>query len=177
MIFLQNDDFKIPFNKKTIQEKFTLPYCITNHSVQGMTIDEKYCIFDPHGCHVNLKWLYVAISRCTNLDDVHFFIGSLKTEKIKMNDRKLQYKIDMYKKQDLTAGREIIENEYITIEWIQEQFKKQKSCCSRCHDEIDLYSENDNKLTVDRLNNYFCHAKSNCDLKCLNCNVATKYDH
>jgi hypothetical protein len=81
-IFLSCDTFveNVGFDKSEIDKKFTLPYSITNHCCQGMTIEDKYCIFDIFSKHVNLKFFYVAISRCTDLENIYFFTGSLLKE-------------------------------------------------------------------------------------------------
>ena len=53
-IIIQKDDF---------QKLFRVGYCFTCHSVQGMSIDKPYTIYEWERMHKKLK--YVALSRAT----------------------------------------------------------------------------------------------------------------
>ena len=49
---------------------FELPYINTVHSSQGITINEDYIIAEVNHYFVNWKWIYVAITRSTSLDNI-----------------------------------------------------------------------------------------------------------
>jgi len=173
-IFIKINDDIVELSKEIIMKKFTLPYCYTCHSAQGVTIENKYVIFDYDNYYVNLKWLYVAITRCTNLNNVYFYIGNLN-KKEQENKEKINNMIINYKEQDKKANREINDKKYIDCEWVLTQMKKQYSSCSYCHNIIEIDSLNDNeKLSIDRIKNEFAHNKNNCVLSCLHCNVSKK---
>lgn len=106
---VKGDEIFIDGNKLTkilIEKHFTLIYCWTGLSAQGITIKEKYCIFDWNYEYVDLKWLYVAITRATNLDNVYFYTGD-KFYDNKFDVKQKIYKmISRYKQQDTNAKRE-----------------------------------------------------------------------
>ncbi len=86
--------------------------------------------------------------------------------------------IRQYIYQDKKAGREIEDKRYITYEWILNKIKKQNSKCYMCGNiiNIDINNNlNDNeKLTIDRINNDMPHFKINCKISCLTCNLSKK---
>ena len=57
---------------KLIEDNFIHGYCRTCHSYQGSSIDDKLTIFDWDFYFVNRKWIYTAITRATNLNNVYF---------------------------------------------------------------------------------------------------------
>ena len=60
---------------KSIEDNFIHGYCRTCHSYQGSSIDDKLTIFDWDFYFVNRKWIYTAITRATNLNNVYFYNG------------------------------------------------------------------------------------------------------
>jgi hypothetical protein len=78
-----------------------------------MTIHEKYVIYDWSLYYASVKWLYVVISRCSNIDNVYFYDG--EDNKKPLNQT---VNISSYKQQDKKAGRIYDEKEYIDYNWI-----------------------------------------------------------
>ena len=61
----------VPLEK--IRKHFIYAYCQSGHSLQGSSISGKMTIFDYKFYFVCKKWLWVAITRARELDDVFFF--------------------------------------------------------------------------------------------------------
>jgi len=158
------------FKRETVENYFTLNYVYTCHSAQGITIDDKYLISDYKFEYVNLKWLYTAITRSTDLNNIYFFTEFIQTDKIKIKQH-IKKMIINYKEQDKKALRELDDKKYITYEWIIKKIKKQNSLCYYCGNmiDIDIHNKlnNDEKLTIDRKINDISHYKTNCILSCL----------
>jgi len=57
---------------KLIRSHFIFNYCGTAHSQQGASIDTSITIFDYKHFFVNREWIWVAITRATELDNVYF---------------------------------------------------------------------------------------------------------
>jgi hypothetical protein len=72
------------------------------------------------------------------------------------------------------AGRDIDEDEYITADWIKEQYEKSSKCCNCCEtmEIANDNSYNDNNLTVNRIHNEYAHTKNNSQLMCHHCNIS-----
>ena len=56
-----------------IRSKFIFNYCATCHSLQGSSVSGPVTIFDWNHYFVDKKWLWTAITRATNLDDLYFY--------------------------------------------------------------------------------------------------------
>jgi hypothetical protein len=86
-------------------------------------------------------------------------------------------KINNYKKQDLLKKRVYDDKEYITSDWLFEQFQKSIQC-KFCNKTFELYLNEDNKvisdISCDRIDNKISHLKNNCVLSCVNCNCSRK---
>ena len=85
-------------------------------------------------------------------------------------------KIGCYKAQDNKANRKWEEDDYITTEWIKDQWSKLPvKCCPMCRCPFEKYLDENKKCktnsTVDRLDNRIAHIKSNCQLMCVKCNI------
>jgi ATP-dependent exoDNAse (exonuclease V) alpha subunit len=66
-----NEEFVVPI--KIINSNFIFSYCGTCHSQQGSSIDSTITIFDYKSFFVTAEWLWVAITRATELDNVYFY--------------------------------------------------------------------------------------------------------
>ena len=80
-----------------------------------------------------------------------------------------------YKRQDRLAGREIVEEEYITGDWFMSKTKV-NSCCSNCGDVSVSFDHGAirSNITAQRNDNSICHTVDNCILMCCTCNVSIK---
>ena len=56
-----------------IKNNFIYNYCMTYHSLQGSSVNESITIFDYKFKNVNRNWLYVAVTRATDLNNVYFY--------------------------------------------------------------------------------------------------------
>ena len=59
--------------KYIIKDSFIFNYCRTAHSIQGSSIDDSITIFDYKYEHVSREWLYVAITRATDLNNAYSY--------------------------------------------------------------------------------------------------------
>ena len=165
-----DEKWKIPID--IIRKRFIYGYCRTAHSMQGKSIKNPITIFDwKHRCVTN-EWLYVAVSRCTDLNNVTF---SNYIEDENTNDALIKYfknKVENYKKQDKKAKRQIDENNYINIEWM---FENINTVCSHCEDVLE-YEVAEGKVisnfTAHRPDCTQAHHLDNIMDTCLRCNVA-----
>ena len=86
-----------------------------------------------------------------------------------------QMKVENYKEQDENAGREI-DNDYVTAEWIEEEFKTNRVCYI-CKELIEFEIKDDHvhsNLTLDRIDNSIAHTKDNCQICCKWCNCSKR---
>ena len=115
---VDNDRFKFPIK---MLSHFSLPYCMTVHSVQGLSINEPITIFDSNTPYVDRHFVWTALTRATNLNNVTIFMHSHEKNSRFENSKIKQYfkiKIQGYKSQDKKANREFKEENYITVDWI-----------------------------------------------------------
>ena len=56
-----------------IRKKFQFKYCSTCHSFQGSSIEGDMIIHDWKSKRADNKWLWTAITRATNLNNVYFY--------------------------------------------------------------------------------------------------------
>jgi len=140
---------------------------VTVDSYQGSTIDDPYVIFEADGMTIDRLW--VALSRCRELRQLHFYFGPLPTD----NCRELvKGKIVAYTRTDEAAGRVCD----LTVDWVLERAKQQNYRCAvdTCQKELQMMWEggDSEQLSVDRIDNGRGHTQSNCRLTCLRCNLA-----
>ena len=65
------------------------------------------------------EWLYVAISRCTDLNNVTFFDYDEAEARDVTLDNYFKQKIENHKKQDKVAKRKISKDNYINVQWFR----------------------------------------------------------
>lgn len=162
---------------------FKLPYSFTGHSVQGLSIKEKITIFDTNTPYVDRKWVWTAITRARELDNINIFIHS-DNEINNLNKSKIkQYfnlKINGYIQQDKKTNRYNPDN-YIDFKWfkynlffINENNDGKNSYCPKCNIILDLdYDINNNitsNISADRIDNSKGHNKDNIKILCVDCN-------
>jgi hypothetical protein len=58
---------------KIIRDAFIFNYCATCHSSQGASINGKVCIFDYNNKLADWRWLWTAITRATQIENVYFY--------------------------------------------------------------------------------------------------------
>ena len=156
---------------------FSLPYCNTCHAVQGLSIKEPITIFDTNTAYVNREWIYTALTRATDFNNVTIFVHSQEeTKKLKLAKlyQYLNLKIKGYMEQDKTCQRSYKKEDYITSNWILfiQQFSNDE--CIKCNSRYYFHNEDDHihsNLSVDRIDCKIAHIQSNCQLLCTHCNV------
>ena len=160
--------------------KFKLPYANTNHSVQGLTIDKNFTIFDLNTPYINRNWIWTSITRTDDLSKITVFEHNIDEVNSLTASKMVQYftmKVGNYKLQDKKAGRTFKNDEYVTAEWIRTTKKDQKNECCICKCPLELCLNDGtvtSNVTVDRINNKFAHTKTNCKLSCIKCNTSRK---
>jgi ATP-dependent exoDNAse (exonuclease V) alpha subunit len=80
---------------------FMYAYCNTVHSVQGSSMSENVIVHQINHFYASRKWIYVSMSRCTNLNNLYIYLGSNELIKDEEINSYFKRKIDGYKKQDL----------------------------------------------------------------------------
>ena len=114
----------------------------------------------------------MAISRCTDLNNVTFYDYDEAEERDLLLGAYFRNKIDNYKKQDRSAKRKISKDKYINVKWFLDNLGKQ---CIYCNEILD-YSVEDDKivcnLTADRKDNNQPHDLDNIQPVCCHCNCS-----
>ena len=155
---------------------FKLPHCLTCHSVQGLSIDDKVTLFDCNTPYVDRHFVWTAITRVRDLNNITYFEHSDNEVQTLEDSRLKQYlklKIDGYKKQDIEAKRCINKEMFIDINWFCDQVKTHDRCpmCNyKYYYVIDERNDIRCNISVDRLDNSLAHEKENCHLLCIECN-------
>ena len=67
--YISNTDKQLQIEVKNFQQLFYVAYCITIHSSQGETFDEKYAIRDWDKLSKHLR--YVALTRSSNISYIN----------------------------------------------------------------------------------------------------------
>lgn len=174
---VENKEITLPID---VLSKFKLSYANTNHSVQGLTIESNYTIFDVNTPYINRNWIWVSLTRTDDLSKVTVFEHPNDEVDTLSRSKRKQYfemKISNYKIQDKKAGRTYEDDDYVNAEWIKEMHSEQNFQCCLCNIPFEITLDNgsvSSNLTVDRLNNNFAHIKSNCRLTCIKCNCSRK---
>jgi hypothetical protein len=165
----------LPINT-VIRPKFMHNYCRTGDSIQGITIDNDNCnitIYDWGFYYVTREWIWTALTRSTNLNNVYFHKGNLEEFDHNRLRTYLKKKIDGYVEQDKNANREISKDNYITVDWLSNAIGKR---CSRCQDilsyEVSSFYNVRCNLTADRIDNDIGHELDNIKPMCVQCNTA-----
>ena len=175
---LDNNDISLTYD--VFNKHFKMPYANTCDSVQGLSIDNKITIFDCNTPYVDRYFIWTALTRSTNLNNVQIYehsneeVMSLKRSWVRLYFNK---KIQGYKQQDKKSGRQHNSDDYIDPEWFKLRYRTHKNC-PLCNVLFEVSILEDNKvtsnITADRIDNNKPHIKSNCNLACVSCNVAKR---
>ena len=156
-----------------MKDIFKLPYVETCDSVQGLSIDEKYIIYDFGSPFMSKEHAYVALTRTTNLDNIAIFEHS-KEERYSLINKFVAVfstkKINEYKNQDVNRGLEIGED-YIDVREMMQLMYNGRMSCYLCKSAFYIdYDKMESDLTLDRIDSTKGHVKGNCKLCCITCN-------
>ena len=178
-IIIENikDKNKYMLTEELLNKHFRYGYCATCHSCQGASIDNNIVIHEWDKSYlVSREWIWTAYTRARDFNKVAFFKNEKAEEKMEQQllINYLKNKIDGYKKQDLKAGRELNENNFVDVNFCMERLK---GTCQKCggdfHIEIKKGALSSN-FTCQRVDNNFSHTKDNCVAYCNYCNCSSK---
>ena len=166
---LFTDDTEIPF--ETLETNFIPNHSFTCHSIQGKSFREHIEIHDIFHHYITPNWIWVSITRATDLKNVS--INLMKSDQ-SLSGYNFQKMIDNHKEEDNKHERFI--DDFVDIEWINNQFNQQVGLCAICSHNMNSRYESKDALNVsiDRLNNDIGHNKNNCQLTHLRCNITKK---
>jgi hypothetical protein len=178
-LYESSEDISIDVNIKSCVSYFSLPYADTVHSIQGTTIDDHITIFDANTRFANRCWVWTALTRTTDFNNVTFFIHDEKELRMRALQKVniyLKNKCDGYVYQDKKANRTIDPKiPFVSCDWIQENFCE---VCPDCKIPLELYFNHNNdinsNISVDRINNSLPHYESNCRVCCVSCDKLKK---
>ena len=161
----------------TLNEHFRYAYCATCHSSQGSSVDKSITIHEWQKQHlITREWLYTSVTRCTDINKVMFYKSEEKDDELNEATlmRYLENKVKRYKIQDLKAGRNVEDADYIDAKWLYDRINSRCNRCG-CGFEFDVKcGEVVSNLTAQRLDNNQNHCKDNCIIYCTYCNCSAK---
>ena len=178
-IIIENikDKKKYTLTEELLNKHFRYGYCATCHSCQGASINNNIVIHEWDKSYlVSREWIWTAYTRARDFNKVAFFKNEKAEEKMEQQllINYLKNKIDGYKKQDLKAGRELNENNFVDVNFCMERLK---GTCQKCggdfHIEIKKGALSSN-FTCQRVDNNFSHTKDNAVAFCCYCNCSSK---
>ena len=147
---------------------------MTGHSAQGLSTSGPITIYDIYSRHICRKWLYVALTRARNPEDLYYHSDPYEemAAESKTPVGMLKTKIAGYQTQDAVAGRYWNDGTYITVEDVLAMEPICHICGTTC---LTEYVAGDTaQLTLDRIDNRQPHVKGNVVVACLSCNCAKK---
>ena len=173
---VSNTDFT--FDLSVLDKHFRYSFCNTVHSVQGLTIEDEYTIFDADCfAYASRQWIWTALTRTDDISKISIFKNSEQKNEQMIKCKLAQYfnqKVEGYLRQDKKANR-CIKGEFVNYEWICKNFVEQNKECKLCN--CPLYATVDDgyvysNITADRVNESLSHFKTNCIITCIDCNCA-----
>ena len=174
-----NQDHEYEFDDVRMSKNFDYYYALTGHGAQGRTFDGPVVVFETESNrdYVSRNWLWVALTRCTDLTKVFWCKTPVKAETDKVN---ILRSIKRYMTQDRNAKRigEETPKDYIDVDWWVQTRKAQNNKCYLCG-EVMLWKNKDHNprsCTVDRFSKDpgLYHSKTNSRLACYQCNTKKK---
>jgi uncharacterized protein with PIN domain len=136
-------------------------------------------LFDADTCYINRKFIWVLITRATELYNITIYLNSKEVnEQLKFSKLKqyLRLKISGYKQQDVKKGRVIDNDKYVDEIYILKLLDNfnYSSGCKICIEEFYIHFDNDNNInsniSLNRLKNNLAHHIDNVELICVDCN-------
>ncbi|DAC81521.1 TPA_asm: PolB-S1H [Capsaspora MELD virus 1] len=167
---LEQIDFNIPLD---MLAKFTLNYCRTGHSTQGLTIDNEITIFDVNNPRITRKWLWTAVTRATKLDNVYICLNKINQEETDLVGF-ISTMIKSDKSMDKRAGRTFSDEEYIDFNYMKDMIFEQNFCCANCSTTLTIKHGMPWTASINRLDNELPHIKGNVNFVCIHCNKSIK---
>ena len=172
LIDVLEDNARIEVKIPEFHEHFLPASCTTVHSAQGSGIGTSFVIADFRSKFVSKQWLYSAVSRTRDLDNVYFLEQNLHDANV---ESMLTRMVAGYKHQDmLRFGAYPSDEGYIDPLYIRSEFQRIGGKCAMCGDFMGFETRSATKVTVNRQDNALAHTIENCELICLRCNSSMK---
>jgi len=166
VVLVDSSKRKYTIMRKQFDQHFELPYCLTNHSAIGLTIDEPVTIFDVNEYNVDQRWFWTAITRTTSLKYISIYTGPPIT-----NTSLRKYvlrKLNGHKQYDEKNGV-YDQKKFVTVNWVMKELERLQWHCSECGVAMEQGKGN-HQWSIDRVDNSLGHTISNCRVICLSCN-------
>ena len=178
-IIIENikDKKKYTLTEELLNKHFRYGYCATCHSCQGASINNNIVIHEWDRSYlVSREWIWTAYTRARDFNKVAFFKNEEVEEKMEKQllINYLKNKIEGYKKQDMKAGRELNENNFVDVNFCMERLK---GTCQKCGGDFHIEIKKGalcSNFTCQRVDNNFSHTKDNCVAYCNYCNCSSK---
>lgn len=160
--------------EKELNDYFKLPYVETCDSIQGLSIDDKYIIYDLWSPFMTRQHAWVALTRSTNLNNIYIMKPTEKEQKISLDKFMfvlVNEKIENYKQQDKKAGRST--KDFIKYEEVRKLLFGSMMMCLNCRIPFNVdFDRGYCDFTLDRINNDLGHVAGNCTILCNHCNCS-----
>ena len=171
---IANADDEFMLFEPIVDANFIYSYCATCHSSQGASVKGSITIHEHDLPIASREWLWCAITRCVDFNQVKFYKNGDYEKQITKNMimRYFKNKVENYKLQDRRSQRKISEEEYITPEWCLKMFK---SRCEKCNTAFNFETKQGklcSNFTCQRLDNSIAHHIDNSTAFCFYCNVS-----
>jgi hypothetical protein len=160
-------------SKEMIEIYFRLSYARTCHSYQGLSEEEPITIFNVNHYMVDNDWIYTAITRSTELNNIYIYMGENYDNEEEKLKSQIKYMIEGHKDSDYNKNR-LLKNKkykYVSVDWTMNELKTVKKC-SMCFKNFDV--SNFECFSIDRIDNNIGHYEFNCQIICRRCNVGKK---
>ena len=126
--------------------------------MQGIAIDDTNTIFAHKFTHTNLKWLYTAAARATDLKNVFFYDYDEGKDNEREAEQYFARPVETYRLQRHKANRLIDEATHITTEWLLGCLGKSCGSCGDClaynkaHKKVEFNLKLQRRSTMRRAN-------------------------
>jgi hypothetical protein len=133
-------------------------------------------IFDYKHYFVNRKWLWTAITRATDLNNIWFYDYSEEVNDLPVLKSYFKKKIEGYKQQDKKDQRKCSDN-YVSVDWLMKCVNKPCQQCG-CNLEYNIKSNvTTSNITAQRIDNSQDHNLNNIVPMCrvCNCSLSNKF--
>lgn len=170
VIYEPFEDIEYTFKASTLGTHYRNSHAVTCHSKQGASIKGDTYLFDIFSPCVTKKWLYVAISRNTNIWNNYIYTGNkIKAMRMEHIEAKIQHQIDGHRRADVKAGRPFKEEDYITVADVKRMIYRTRFC-PWCQGDVNF-----KHFSIDRVDSEPAHVRGNCQMLCsAKCNSAKR---
>jgi len=177
IIFEPFEDKEYLFKTSTLLSKTRRSHAVTCHSKQGASISGNTYIFDVTSVKATKKWLYVAVSRNTQIWNNYIYTGPALRIDPKDLTNTIKRMIESHRRADEKAGRSFSDDRFggasgssfITVADVMMMLHTTRFC-PWCQGDVTQGS-----FSIDRIDSELAHIKGNCQLLCSSkCNSAKR---